>query len=125
MDFTVENKASLASPYIICQSYHKEQKGSLSCSSCDRIMVQKRKATVLAFNLPEVLSCPTSIFLQLHPNIWFCLLCRADLPGHDPILQGAARSPTTGSHLPSSQDTTQFYLQTEFTSICIKCQASV
>lgn len=44
MDFTVENKASLTSPYIICQSYHKEQKSPLSCCSCDQITVEKRKA---------------------------------------------------------------------------------
>lgn len=70
MDFAVKNKANLSTPCIICQLGHKEQKSSLSCYSFDHIMEKKK---VLALSL--VLSCPTSVFLQLHPNIVpaFCL----------------------------------------------------
>lgn len=71
MDFAVKNKANLSTPCIICQLGHKEQKSSLSCYSFDHIMEEKKN--VLALSL--VLSRPTSVLLQSHPNIVpaFCL----------------------------------------------------
>ena len=97
MDFTVKNKATLSSPYVICQLCHKEQKSSVVPHLIASLW-RGGKKPVLAFSLPEVPSCHTSAFLHLHPNICFCLLLRADLQGCDPAAREQPEAPQQAWH---------------------------
>lgn len=95
MDFTVKNKATLSSPYVICQLCHKEQKSSVVPHLIASLRRGEKKAC-LGFQFTWSSELPHISFSTLTSKHLFLPAAWSWPTRLWPSRKGAARSPIAG-----------------------------
>lgn len=120
MDFTVKNKATLSSPYVICQLCHKEQKSSVVPHLIASLWRGGKSLSWLSVYLKFRAATHELFYTYIQTFVSACCLELTYKAVTQP--QGSSQKPHSR---PGTQGTPWFYFQIKFASVCIKCQVSV